>query len=91
MELIRAAKERGVRVTAEGTPHHFTLTEAAADGYRTEAKVNPPLRTEEDRDAVREGIADGHWIARDPDLASLREHPRFRLLLDRMGEHQQPA
>ncbi len=59
VELIQAAKELGVRVTAEGTPHHFTLTEEAVDGYRTEAKVNPPLRTEEDRLAVREGIADG--------------------------------
>lgn len=59
VELIREAKERGVRVTAEGTPHHFTLTEDAVDGYRTEAKVNPPLRTGDDVAAVREGLADG--------------------------------
>lgn len=59
VELIRAAKARGVNVTAEGTPHHFTLTEQAVDGYRTEAKVNPPLRTADDVAAVREGIADG--------------------------------
>ncbi|HKJ92774.1 MAG TPA: dihydroorotase, partial [Longimicrobiales bacterium] len=59
VELIRQAKERGVRVTAEGTPHHFTLTEDAVDGYRTEAKVNPPLRTGDDVAAVREGLADG--------------------------------
>ena len=59
VELIREAKARGVRVTAEATPHHFTLTDEAVDGYRTEAKVNPPLRTADDRDAVREGIADG--------------------------------
>ncbi len=59
VELIRQAKERGVRVTAEGTPHHFTLTEDAVDGYRTEAKVNPPLRTADDVAAVREGLADG--------------------------------
>jgi dihydroorotase len=59
VELIRAARERGVRVTAEATPHHLTLTEAAADGYRTEAKVNPPLRTEADRLAVVAGFVDG--------------------------------
>ena len=59
VELIREAKARGVRVTAEATPHHFTLTDEAVDGYRTEAKVNPPLRTADDRDAVREGLADG--------------------------------
>lgn len=56
---IREAKRRGVRVTAEATPHHLTLTEAAVDGYRTEAKMNPPLRGAEDRDAVRAGLADG--------------------------------
>jgi dihydroorotase len=59
VELIRAAKARGVQVTAEATPHHMTLTDAAADGYRTEAKVNPPLRTETDRAAVVAGFADG--------------------------------
>jgi len=59
VELIRAAKARGVRVTAEATPHHLTLTDAAADGYRTEAKVNPPLRSEADRLAVVAGFADG--------------------------------
>jgi dihydroorotase len=57
--MIRAAKERGIAVTAEATPHHFTLTDAAVDGYRTEAKVNPPLREEEDRAAVIQGVADG--------------------------------
>jgi dihydroorotase len=57
--LIRLAKQRGVRVTAEATPHHFTLTDEAVDGYRTEAKVNPPLRSEDDRIAVLEGVRDG--------------------------------
>jgi dihydroorotase len=56
---IRRAKERGVRVTAEATPHHLLLTEDAVDGYRTDAKMNPPLRTEEDRLAVVEGLLDG--------------------------------
>lgn len=59
VELIRQAKARGVQVTAEATPHHLTLTDAAADGYRTEAKVNPPLRSELDREAVIAGMLDG--------------------------------
>jgi dihydroorotase len=59
VELIREAKGRGVRVSAEGTPHHFTLTDEAVEGYDTNAKMNPPLRTVADRDAVREGVADG--------------------------------
>jgi dihydroorotase len=59
VEMIRVAKARGVRVTAEATPHHFTLTHHAVEQYRTDAKMNPPLRTEADRDAVREGVRDG--------------------------------
>lgn len=59
VEAIRQAKARGVRVTAEATPHHLLLTEEAVDGYRTEAKMNPPLRSEADRSAVREGFRDG--------------------------------
>lgn len=59
VELIRAAKARGVRVSAEATPHHFTLTDAAVESYRTDAKMNPPLRAEADRDAVRAGVRDG--------------------------------
>jgi dihydroorotase len=57
--MIRAAKERGINVTAEATPHHFTLTDAAVESYRTDAKVNPPLRDDADRAAVIEGVADG--------------------------------
>ena len=59
VEMIRQAKARGVRVTAEASPHHLVLTEEAVEGYRTEAKMNPPLRTQEDVDAVRAGLADG--------------------------------
>ncbi len=58
-ELIRSAKARGVRVTAETTPHYFTLTDEAVEGYNTNAKMNPPLRSEEDRQAIRAGLADG--------------------------------
>ncbi|MEZ0328710.1 MAG: dihydroorotase [Dissulfuribacterales bacterium] len=59
VELIRRAKNDGVRVTAETAPHYFTLTEEAVSGYNTNAKMNPPLRTEEDRQAVIEGLKDG--------------------------------
>ncbi len=57
--LVREAKRRGVPVTAEATPHHFTLTDGAVAEYNTAAKVNPPLRGEADVQAVREGLADG--------------------------------
>jgi len=59
VRLIRAAKERGVRVTAEAAPHHFTLTDKAVAEYDTNAKMKPPLRSEIDREAVREGLRDG--------------------------------
>lgn len=59
LALIRAAKERGVRVTAETAPHYFTLTEEAAASYDTNAKMNPPLRSEADREAIRQALADG--------------------------------
>jgi dihydroorotase len=59
VEIIRQAKIRGVTVTAEATPHHFSLTEEATVGYNTFAKVNPPLRTERDRIAVIQGLKDG--------------------------------
>ena len=59
VELIRWGKERGIRVTAEVTPHHLTLTEEAVEGYDTHAKMNPPLRTAADVDALREALRDG--------------------------------
>ncbi|MCY4379528.1 MAG: dihydroorotase [Candidatus Dadabacteria bacterium] len=59
VRLVREAKKRGVKVTAEATPHHFTLTDKLVYGYNTDAKMNPPLRTQEDVDAILEGIADG--------------------------------
>lgn len=62
-DLIRSAKKRGVPVTAETTPHYFTLTEEAVEGYNTNAKMNPPLRTEYDRQAIRQGVADGTFDA----------------------------
>lgn len=57
--LVREAKRRGLPVTAEATPHHFTLTDRDVADFDTNAKVNPPLRGEADVQAVREGLADG--------------------------------
>jgi dihydroorotase len=59
VELIRRAKEKGLRVTAEACPHHFSLTHEACEGYDTNAKMNPPLREPEDREAIRQGLKDG--------------------------------
>jgi dihydroorotase len=59
VELIRDAKQRGVHVTCEVTPHHLALTDAAVEGFRANAKVNPPLRSEGDRLALIEGLKDG--------------------------------
>jgi dihydroorotase len=59
VEIIRSAKKRGVPVTCEATPHHFTLTDEAVRGYDTNAKMNPPLRWAEDVEALRAGLADG--------------------------------
>jgi dihydroorotase len=59
VELIRRAKEKGLRVTAEAAPHHFTLTHDRVEGYDTNAKMNPPLREEADREAIRQAVKDG--------------------------------
>lgn len=59
VELIRWAKARGIRVTAEVTPHHLLLTDQLAETYDPIYKVNPPLRTESDVIALREGVVDG--------------------------------
>jgi dihydroorotase len=59
VEMIRQAKNRGVQVTAEATPHHLILTDSEVDGYNTNAKMNPPLRSSGDRDAVAQGFSDG--------------------------------
>jgi len=56
VDLIRRAKDKGIRVTAEVTPHHLTLTEEKVIGYNTNAKVNPPLRTKRDNQALIQGL-----------------------------------
>jgi dihydroorotase len=59
VELLRWGKERGIRVTAEVCPHHLSLTEAAVEGYNTNAKMNPPLRTADDVEAMQIALRDG--------------------------------
>ena len=59
VELVRQAKEKGLKITAEATPHHFTLTENTLKSYDTNYKMNPPLRTEKDRLAIIEGLKNG--------------------------------
>lgn len=59
VDLIRNAKKRGVKVTAETCPHYFALTEDACENFNTLAKVNPPLRTQNDVEAIKQGLKDG--------------------------------
>ncbi len=59
VRAVRDAKKEGLPVTAETCPHYFTLTEDAVRGYKTRAKVNPPLRTDKDIEAIKEGLSDG--------------------------------
>ncbi len=57
--LVRQAKNKGINVTAETCPHYFSITEEAVKGYNTNAKVNPPLRTQKDIEAIKQGLKDG--------------------------------
>jgi dihydroorotase len=79
VELVRQAKAKGMRVTAEAAPHHFSLTHAQVASYDPVFKVNPPLRADEDVAAVRAGLADGtiDAIATDhaPHAQELKEAP----------------
>jgi len=59
VRMVREAKARGIQVTAEACPHHFMLTEELVRGYNTHAKMNPPLRTWTDVQAIKEGLRDG--------------------------------
>jgi dihydroorotase len=59
VEMIRDAKKKGVRVTCETTPHHLALADTACEGYDTNAKVSPPLRTKDDQEALIAGLLDG--------------------------------
>jgi dihydroorotase len=59
VRLIREAKAQGIQISAETCPHYFSITEKAVEGYNTNAKVNPPLRGQEDVDAIKKGLKDG--------------------------------
>jgi dihydroorotase len=59
VNLIREAKRKGIKITCEATPHHFTLTDEIIKTFDTNAKVNPPLRTKKDLDALKKGLKDG--------------------------------
>jgi len=59
VRMVREAKSRGIKVTAEACPHHFTITEEVVRGYNTHAKMNPPLRTWKDVQAIKGGLRDG--------------------------------
>ncbi len=80
IDAVRRAKQKGLRVTCEAAPHHFTLTDEAVLGYRTFSKMNPPLRAEKDRIAVIEGLKDGTIDAIATDHAPHdQEHKRVPL------------
>ena len=59
VEMVRRAKAEGIKISAEAAPHHFSLTDSAVDGYSSMTKVNPPLRSGEDVEAVIQGLRDG--------------------------------
>ena len=59
VEIISRAKKKGIKVTTEATPHHFSLTEEAVLGYDTNMKMNPPLRSKDDIVSIRQGLKDG--------------------------------
>jgi dihydroorotase len=59
VDLVRQAKAKGLRVTCEVTPHHFVLTDDVVRSYNTNTKMNPPLRTKEDVEALKQGLKDG--------------------------------
>ena len=82
IELIRWGKERGIRVTAEACPHHLSLTEDCVEGYDTHAKMNPPLRTMADVEAVREGVRDGTIDVLATDHAPHHNDEKARALAD---------
>jgi dihydroorotase len=82
VELIRRAKAEGLKVSAEAAPHHFTLTDAALAGYDTVFKVHPPLRTDADVAAVKQGLADGTIDAIATDHAPHTAETKERSMLD---------
>jgi dihydroorotase len=78
VDLIRAAKKSGMSVTCDVTPHHLVLTEEELTGYDTNYKVNPPLRSKADIDALKKGLADGTIDAIASDHAPHAQHEKER-------------
>ena len=78
VRMVREAKSRGLRVTAEACPHHFILTEEAIREYNTNAKMNPPLRTRKDVEAIKAGLKDGTIDAIATDHAPHATHEKQR-------------
>ncbi|HZI44186.1 MAG TPA: dihydroorotase, partial [Ilumatobacter sp.] len=89
VELVRRAKADGLHVSAEATPHHISLSEELLAGYDSVYKVNPPLRTQADIEAVREGLADGtiDAVATDhaPHAPETKEQPLDQAPLGMLG------
>lgn len=77
VELVRQAKKRGVKVTAEVAPHHIALDESALESYNTSLKVNPPLRTKDDIKAIKKGLKDGTIDAIATDHAPHAKHEKL--------------
>ncbi len=73
VKALREAKNSGINVTSETCPHYFTITEDAVKGYNTNAKINPPLRTQKDVEAIKEGLSDGMI-----DVITSNHHPHHR-------------
>ena len=78
VRMVREAKSRGLRVTAEVCPHHFILTEEAIREYNTNAKMNPPLRTRKDVEAIKSAFKDGTIDAIATDHAPHATHEKQR-------------
>ena len=76
LDAVRKARRNGLRVTCEVAPHHFILNEEAVGDYNTQAKMNPPLRAEADREAMMEGILDGSVDAIATDHAPHAAHEK---------------
>ena len=76
VDIIKRAKRKGVGVTAEATPHHFSLTDTACETYDTRTKMNPPLRSKEDVEAIKKGLSDGTIDAIASDHAPHGKHEK---------------
>ena len=95
VDLIREAKSRGVRVTAEACPHHFTLTDESLRGFDSNFKMSPPLRTAKDVEGILAGLADGTLDCIATDHARMHQKRNYLSLTEHrlgfLGWKQQSA